>query len=336
MRTASTYTPSFVNDTDPDAADRQFGILSHKLRSEIAPIRNFLDDRTVTDVIVRPQADPVVWVKRFGEAIAPTGVRLPHFRVRQILTTIASMHGTFINEARCELHAELPTFGHRVAGMLPPVSRFPTIAIRNHSETLSTLEDYVADGMMTQAQADYLRQTISERKLIVFAGATGSGKTHLMRTCIKLAGDMYPSDGLAFVYDIDENLDSLCPNSVGFKINAEAGMTGARAVKECLRHNVTRLIYGEARDGESVQAFLRAANTGHPGGYTSVHANGIEDGLLSLEQMIVNSGGNPSPALIARLCNVVVFLVSRNNKPFVHSIGEVTGFENGRYVFSEV
>src|SRR3546814_7105987 len=72
--------------------------------------------------------------------------------------------------------AELPETGERFEGVLPPVTRAPAFAIRKRAAGVIPLAQYVADGMMSKAQAEVLRAAVLERKNILIAGGTSSGK----------------------------------------------------------------------------------------------------------------------------------------------------------------
>src|SRR3546814_11356469 len=64
-------------------------------------------------------------------------------------------------------------------GVLPPVSIAPCFSIRKPAERLYSLDDYVTDGIMTQAAADRLKACVTQRYNILVAGGTSSGKTTL-------------------------------------------------------------------------------------------------------------------------------------------------------------
>src|SRR3546814_18823033 len=61
--------------------------------------------------------------------------------------------------------------------LLPPVSTAPCFAIRKPAAKVYTLEDYVADRIMMPLQADALRKAVRDRRNILIAGGTSSGKT---------------------------------------------------------------------------------------------------------------------------------------------------------------
>ena len=69
----------------------------------------------------------------------------------------------------------------------------------------------------------------------------------------------------------------------------------------CMRLSPTRIIIGEVRD-LSAYDVLKAWNTGHPGGFCTIHADGCEDCLTRLELLIKEAvSSNNSTSDIQRL-----------------------------------
>src|SRR3546814_7704278 len=79
--------------------------------------------------------------------------------------------------------AELPPHGEgageRFEGVLPPVSLAPCFSIRKPAAKIYTLIDYVNDGIMSADTARLLSLAVVDRKNILVAGSTSSGKTTL-------------------------------------------------------------------------------------------------------------------------------------------------------------
>lgn len=62
---------------------------------------------------------------------------------------------------------------------------------------------------------------------------------------------------------------------------------------------------GEVRGPEAL-ALLKAWNTGHPGGVSTVHANDARAGLIRLEQLIAEVSQNSMPQLIGEAVDWIV------------------------------
>jgi type IV secretion system protein TrbB len=77
------------------------------------------------------------------------------------------------------LSAELPDTGERSEGLIPPIVAAPAFAIRKPAVAISTLADDARASIMTAEQAGLLCNAVSERRNILIAGGTSTGKTTL-------------------------------------------------------------------------------------------------------------------------------------------------------------
>jgi type IV secretion system protein VirB11 len=69
----------------------------------------------------------------------------------------------------------------------------------------------------------------------------------------------------------------------------EARVTTDDLLQAALRLRPDRIVLGELRGGEAV-SFLRATNTGHPGSFSTIHANSTSGALEQLALMVMQSG----------------------------------------------
>jgi type IV secretion system protein VirB11 len=105
----------------------------------------------------------------------------------RIVSLVAHHAGAEAQAERPRVSAELPETEERFEGLLPPVDTAPAFAIRKPA--VFTLDDYVAAGIMTAAQAIPLREAVASRKNILVAGGTGTGKTTLTNALLaEIAG----------------------------------------------------------------------------------------------------------------------------------------------------
>ena len=70
---------------------------------------------------------------------------------------------------------------------------------------------------------------------------------------------------------------------------------------------------------------LKAWNTGHPGGITTLHANSAEPGLTRLEQLIQEAVVTVPRRLIAEAIDVVVFLKGRGTDRRMETVAALRG-----------
>ena len=82
---------------------------------------------------------------------------------------------------------------------------------------------------------------------------------------------------------------------------------------------------------------LKAWNTGHPGGITTLHANSALLALYRLEQLIQEAVVTVPRDLIATTIEVVVFLDGRGDKRKVTGVFELEGLDDdGDYALNPI
>jgi len=300
------------------------------LRSAMGPtIAAALADPRTQEVMVNP--DGTLRVDRLGEGRIDTGVRLDPAQVERIIRLVAS-------HARAEVHAlspivsaELPPrgegAGERFEGVLPPVSLAPCFSIRKPAAKIYTLSDYVKDGVMSAKTARLLSLAVVERKNILVAGGTSSGKTTLANAILAEMAHLNER-----VILIEDTRELQCAASDVVALRTKAGtVTMADLVRSTLHLRPDRIIVGEVRGKEALE-MLKAWNTGHPGGIATVHANSASAALDRIEQLIAEAVVTVPRRLIADAIDVVVFISGRGRARRVSGLVRVDGIApDGRY-----
>jgi type IV secretion system protein VirB11 len=283
-------------------------------------IRNAKRDFDCTDINVND--DGMIWAT-VGGVSAPTGVILPEHAAKRIVMIVSDIDGQPITKA--SLNANLPT-GERFAAFLPPLVSRITISIRLPPRRIYTLEEYVAAGRMTQAQAKILSDAVRDRKNILVVGSTGAGKTTLANAL--LAEAAFTSSRTCIVQDQRE-LQLSGTNVVSVVTGV---MTTREVIREFLRHNPDRIIVGEIRDGHAAEEWIGACNTGHPGGLSTIHANSAQLGLRRIASLIGKVTVNVDHYEIAEAVDVVVFITKEGGHRRVVEIVRPTGYDGKKYL----
>ena len=130
-----------------------------------------LDDTSVVEIMLNP--DGKVFIERLGQGIASAG-EMAATAAEIIIGSVAHALQSDADDGRPIISGELPIGGHRFEGLLPPVVASPTFTIRRRASRLIPLDDYIADKVMTEAQATVIRSAIANRLNIVIAGGTGA------------------------------------------------------------------------------------------------------------------------------------------------------------------
>jgi type IV secretion system protein VirB11 len=103
-----------------------------------------------------------------------------------------------------------------------------------------------------------------------------------------------------------------------------------RLLKSTMRLRPDRIVVGEVRDGAAL-TLLKAWNTGHPGGITTIHANSAQSALTRLEQLTAEASQQPMQAVIGEAVDLIVSIEKTARGRVVRDILHVEGFAHGEY-----
>ena len=289
------------------------------LRTALGPaIATFLEDPAIVEVMLNP--DGRLWIDRLSEGLSDTGERLSPADGERIIRLVAHHVGAEVHPGAPRVSAELPETGERFEGLLPPVVAAPAFAIRKPAVAVFTLDDYVAAGIMTAADAAVLRDAVATRANILVAGGTSTGKTTL--TNALLAEIAKGSDRLVIIEDTRE-LQCAAPNLVAMRTK-DGVATLSELVRSSLRLRPDRIPIGEVRGAEALD-LLKAWGTGHPGGIGTIHAGTAVGALRRLEQLIQEAVVTVPRALIAETIDLIAVLSGRGAARRLSELARVRG-----------
>jgi type IV secretion system protein VirB11 len=289
------------------------------LRTALGPaIAAWLEDPAVVEVMLNP--DGRLWVDRVGEGLVETGIGLAAADGERIIRLVAHHVGVEVHGRAPRVSAELPETGERFEGLLPPVVTAPAFAIRKPAARIFTLDDYAAAGIMTRAEAAILRAAVVQRRNILVAGGTGTGKTTL--TNALLAEVAKTADRVVLIEDTRE-LQCRTPNLVALRTK-DGVASLADLVRASLRLRPDRIPIGEVRGAEALD-LVKAWGTGHPGGVATIHAGTALGALRRLEQLIQEAVITVPRALIAETIELIAVLNGRGADRGLVELAEVQG-----------
>jgi type IV secretion system protein VirB11 len=231
-----------------EALSRGARMLRTALGCEIA---RWLEEPAVIEVMLNP--DGRLWVDRLGEGLAATDCLMSAADGERIIRLVAHHVGAEVHTGAPRVSAELPDGGERFEGLLPPVVAAPSFAIRKPAVAVFTLADYVSAGIMDAWQAEALGAAVAERKNILVAGGTSTGKTTL--TNALLAEISSSPDRVVLIEDTRE-LQCAAPNLVSLRTK-----DGVATLSDLVR-SALRLAYATGSAGKSGGAAVAGGMAG--------------------------------------------------------------------------
>jgi len=299
----------------------------------LRPIQDVLFDDAVSEIMVN--GDGTVFVERDGE-ITRLDARLSQTNLLMAAKALARHLNDDVSDTQPILDARLDD-GSRVAAVLEPVSlRGITFTIRKFAARKYALADLVSRNSITSESAELLIRAVQDRRNILIAGGTGTGKTTILNI---LSAAIPDTDRILVIEDTAEIVISK-PNLVRFE--AKRGRRDSRGavtyegtsirqlLKAALRHRPDRIIVGEIRDGAAYD-LLQALNTGHGGSMSTVHADSAQGALQRFAALVLESGVQmPFPAIkanIAAALHYLVYIERRQAQRYVAEIIRLHGFD---------
>lgn len=263
-------------------------------------------------------------IDRLGSGRSDAGVQIPAQARERVIRLVADYVGEPITRDDPRLSGVLPT-GERFQGFLPPVCAQPAFAIRKRPAVIWSLADYVAAGVLTAAHGELLRAAVRDRRNVLISGGTGSGKTTLANAI--LAEPDFRNDRVFLIEDTSELQCSAWDLVAVLTRRHPKPITVADLVRDALRMRPDRIVVGEMREGTAALETLKAWNTGHPGGVSTLHANSALEALTRLEDLLREVVASPSRRMIAQAVDVVVQIARTREGRAVEDVLQVEGLD---------
>jgi P-type conjugative transfer ATPase TrbB len=288
-----------------------------------------LADPTVTEVMVNP--DGRIWIDRFSTGMTAADKTLSPSDAESILRILADHAQVVVSADSPRVSATLPLTNERFQGEFPPIVENPSFAIRKPATRIFTIDEYTAQGVMTPEQAVTIRQAVADHLNILVIGGTGSGKTTLLNAL--LAEPALIPERILIIEQTRE-LQCIAPNLIKLQTREIAPfVTMTDLVRDALRLRPDRIIVGEVRDGAAWD-MIKSWNTGHDGGFGTIHANSPIDALYRVEDLIGEVMQRIPYRAIGAAINLIIEIKRTPHGRRITSILRVNGYENGNYSFN--
>jgi len=303
------------------------------------PLSNLLGDAFVSEIMVNGPDN--VYAEKNG-MMALTDIKFESSR--QLLQTIEKIMAPTqrrVDESSPYVDASLPD-GSRVNIVLPPLSLVgPIITIRKFSRDIATMDDLIKRDTLTDKMAKFLIAAIRAKLNIIFAGATGVGKTTTLNV---LSHYIDESERIITIEDTNElrlKQKHVVPlEARQANVEGKGEVTIRDLFKNSLRMRPDRIILGEIRGSEALD-MLQAISSGHDGALAVLHASSPSDVVSRIETMIITSNtAIPLWAIRRQMSNAIDIVVMQeqllDGRRKVTHITEVQGVQNDEVVLKDL
>jgi len=289
----------------------------------LRPFMPYLKNEAVTEICINKPEE--LFIEANGKFIRREIKELEFNYLESLAALVAEFNDKKFPDTM--ISGSLPK-GERIQFVMPPACEKGKIvlSIRKHKKISLTLDDYENAGSFdglskaTKQQShnqklkelyasgkilEFIKLAIKSKKNIVICGGTGTGKTTFLNACLK---HISLHERLITVEDAREvSMPHL--NTAHLLFNEEnIPMNSLNIFKACLRLRPDRIFLSEIR-GAEVWPFLRAANSGHPGSLTTVHADSVKGAFTQMVFMMQQAGSTSTEEQIRNYLKSILDVV---------------------------
>ena len=286
------------------------------------------EDPAIVELMVNP--DGSVYTERPGKGMERLLVAPTQQDVAAFLQGVLGTNEAFGADRP---YADLSAVdGSRVHVLAPPLAKGLTITIRKRPDRRPNLDELITAGTLSLECAEFLSYLVEQKKNILVAGGTSSGKTTLLAALAARSG---ASERIVVLEDTPE---LTLPQKHVLYLRTRTREAGGRPdvtlrdlVVNTLRMRPDRIVVGETRGPEAAD-MLQAMNVGCDGMLTTLHANSAREALMRLETLVLQAGIDmPLKAIRSNIVTAVEFIVFLarlgDGSRKIMQVAEITGME---------
>jgi pilus assembly protein CpaF len=305
-------------------------VFEETLLQFLAPIRPFLDDASVSEIMINGPNQ--IFIERKGRLELTQASFPSRDALEAAMRNCAQYVGKHVDKDRPILEGRLPD-GSRIEAVFPPVAPDgPSVSIRRFFKETLTVKKLIGFGALTDDAAATLEALVASKMNTLVAGGTGSGKTSMLNA---LSSYIPEGERVVVIEDSRElqlqrvhvvQMEARPPDPKGrFAVSIRD------LFRASLRMRPDRIVVGEIRGGEALD-LIQAMTSGHGGCLSTLHATYPKDTLSRLETMAMMSDLDmPLQALRIQLASAVNIIVQvsrlQDGSRKVTHISEVLGWD---------
>jgi pilus assembly protein CpaF len=303
------------------------------------PIEQLLRNNEITEIMIN--GPHRIYVEQNGEKTLSEAQFDDENHLRTVLEKMLAQAGRRLDESSPYADFSLKD-GSRINAIISPLAADGSaITIRKFLKTLARRDDLVRLKTINDQMSRFLQAAIKARLNILFAGATGAGKTATLNV---LSSEIAPNERIVTIEDaLELNLNQAHVVRLltrGNNIEGRGAITVRQLFSNTLRMRPSRIILGEIR-GEEAMDYLQAINSGHEGTLAVLHASTPIDAIGRLETMAMYAGLNLPSAEIKRQIASGLNLILQHEQLADGSrkityITEVAGMKDGQIALNDI
>ena len=264
-----------------------------------------------------------------GQAVADLGsglkaidqLQLSEAQLSELARELIELGGRRLDQANPFADVSLPG-GLRVHAVLKSACSDQTlVSIRLHTTDPLPLSEILTPDFANPVELELIQEIADSGKSVLISGATGTGKTTLLRALLLEADER--------VIAVEDVTELRAPNIICLQTKVkntegQGEITLDDLVREALRMRPDRVCVGEVR-GKELISMLQALNTGHRGA-TTLHANSLQqvpERLISIASHH-GLGAKALARLTVSAFDYVIFVSVLSGRRKISGIGKFT------------
>jgi len=248
--------------------------------SGYAPLDNIILDPNVEEIAIYGINKPVmVYVRKKGWLRANCFIDSLDYLIH-LINKMGRNLGRRITTQSPRLNAILSQ-GHRLHASIPPITE-GEMTIRLHSSKPWSIAEILKSGSTSAEILGFLWLAFQSDSSILVVGNTASGKTTLLNSLFSFV----PINERVIIIEDTPEIKIEHKHKLTMIANEELDITIADLVRDSLRMRPDRVIAGEIRTKEEVEALIETLLSGQArGSYATFHAQSADEALKRLENL---------------------------------------------------
>jgi Flp pilus assembly CpaF family ATPase len=242
-----------------------------------APLDFLLSDEQIEEVAVYGINKPVmVFIRKKGWTQTNCFIDSLDYLIH-LINKMGRQLGRRITAQSPRLNAILPS-GHRLHASIPPLTE-GEMTIRLHSSKPWSIVEVIKSGSTCSSIMAFLWLAFQSDSSILVVGNTASGKTTLLNSLFSFV----PLNERVIIIEDTPEIKVEHPHKITLISNEDLNITIADLVRDSLRMRPDRVIAGEIRTKDDVEALMETLLSGQArGSYATFHAQSATEALKRL------------------------------------------------------